>query len=195
MATDQDIADVLVIGGGASGAAFTWSLTQAGIKVVCLEQGGWVPQDAFPTSEPDAQIHWQTDFHPSPNVRGLPEDYPLNESETPISPLMFNAVGGSTIHWGSHIPRFHPSDFRLKTMDGVSDDWPLSYAELEPYYDQKRPDNRRFRVARRPSISSQGGAALPSFVYSPRRGVTGQGVRKARLALVVVRHRSFVRPV
>ena len=136
MATDRDIADVLVIGAGASGAAFTWSMSQAGIKVVCLEQGGWVPPDAFPTSEPDAQIHWQTDFHPNPNVRGLPEDYPLNESETPISPLMFNAVGGSTIHWGSHIPRFHPSDFRLQTVDGVADDWPLSYAELEPYYDQ-----------------------------------------------------------
>ncbi|CAI8043705.1 3-oxoadipyl-CoA/3-oxo-5,6-dehydrosuberyl-CoA thiolase [Geodia barretti] len=61
-----------------------------------LEQGGWVPLDAFPTSEPDAQIRWQTDFHSNPNVRGLPEDYPVNEAETPISPLMYNAVGGST---------------------------------------------------------------------------------------------------
>ena len=125
MATDHDVADVLVIGAGASGAAFTWSLSQAGINVVCLEQGGWVPRDAFPTSEPGAQIHWQTDFHPNPTIRGLPEDYPINETESPISPLMYNAVGG----------RFHPSDFRLKTLDGVADDWPLSYEELEPYYD------------------------------------------------------------
>ena len=115
MVKREDIADVLVIGAGASGSAFTWSLSQAGIRVVCLDQGGWVPLDAYPTSEPDSQLHWQTDFHPNPNVRGLPEDYPVNEDETPIAPLMYNAVGGSTIHWGSHFPRFHPSDFCVKT--------------------------------------------------------------------------------
>ena len=135
MAKINNKADVLVIGAGASGAAFTWSLTQAGIKVVCLEQGGWVPLDAFPTSEPDSLLHWQTDFHPNPNVRRLDEDYPINEDETPISPLMYNAVGGSTIHWGSHFPRFHPSDFRLRTLDRIADDWPMTYAELEPFYD------------------------------------------------------------
>jgi choline dehydrogenase-like flavoprotein len=135
MANSNDIADVLVIGAGASGAAFTWSLSQAGIKVVCLEQGGWVPLNAFPTNQPDTQLHTLSDFHPEPNVRRLPEDYPINDQETPIAPLMYNAVGGSTIHWGSHFPRFHPSDFRVKTLDGVADDWPISYAELEQYYD------------------------------------------------------------
>ena len=136
MGSKHDIADVLVIGAGASGGAFTWSLTQAGVKVVCLEQGGWVPLNAFPVSEPQAQLHWQTDFHPNPNFRGLPEDYPVNEDDTPIAPYMYNAVGGSTIHWGSHFSRFHPSDFRLKSLDGVADDWPMDYFELEPYYDQ-----------------------------------------------------------
>ncbi len=135
MAKGNDIADVLLVGAGASGAAFAWSLSQAGIKVVCLEQGGWVPRNAFPTSEPDAQLHGQTDFHPDPNVRSLLEDYPVNDAETPIAPLMYNAVGGSTIHWGSHFPRFHPSDFRVKTLDGVAADWPLTYEELEPYFD------------------------------------------------------------
>ena len=136
MGSKHDIADVLVIGAGASGGAFTWSLTQAGVKVVCLEQGGWVPLNAFPVNEPQAQLHWQTDFHPNPNFRGLAEDYPVNEDDTPIAPYMYNAVGGSTIHWGSHFPRFHPSDFRLKSLDGVADDWPMDYFELEPYYDQ-----------------------------------------------------------
>ena len=136
MAKNNGIADVLVVGAGASGAAFTWSLAQAGISVVCLEQGGWVPTDAFPVSEATAQLHWQTDFHPDPGFRGLPEDYPINEDETPIAPLMYNAVGGSLIHWGAHFPRFHPSDFRVKTLDGVADDWPISYDELEPYYDE-----------------------------------------------------------
>ena len=136
MAKDEGIADVLVVGAGASGAAFTWSLAQAGINVVCLEQGGWVAEDAFPTSDADAQIHLQTDFHPDPGFRGLPADYPVNEAETPIAPLMYNAVGGSLIHWGAHFPRFHPSDFRVKTLEGVAEDWPVTYEELEPYYDE-----------------------------------------------------------
>jgi choline dehydrogenase-like flavoprotein len=48
---------------------------------------------------------------------------------------MFNAVGGSTHHWTGHFPRFHPSDFRVKTLDGAGADWPISYQDLEPYYD------------------------------------------------------------
>jgi choline dehydrogenase-like flavoprotein len=45
-------------------------------------------------------------------------------------------VGGSTIHYAGFCPRFHPSDFQVKTLDGVAADWPLSYDELEPYYEQ-----------------------------------------------------------
>ena len=135
MVNHEEIPDVLVIGAGASGAAFTWSLAEAGIKVMCLEQGDWVPRDAFPMSESDALLHWQTDFHPDPSVRRLPEDYPVNSVDSPIAPYMYNAVGGSTVHYGSHYPRLHPSDFRVKTLDGVADDWPLTYEELEPYMD------------------------------------------------------------
>lgn len=134
MVNHEEIPDVLVIGAGASGAALCWSLAQSGISVLCLEQGDWVALNAFPTSEADAQVHMQTDFHPEPSVRRLPSDYPVNSQDSPVAPLMYNAVGGSTIHWGSHFPRFHPSDFRVKTLDGVADDWPLTYGELEPYY-------------------------------------------------------------
>jgi choline dehydrogenase-like flavoprotein len=48
---------------------------------------------------------------------------------------MYNAVGGSTIHWSAHFPRFRPSDFRVRSLDGVADDWPIDYAPLEPYFD------------------------------------------------------------
>jgi len=48
---------------------------------------------------------------------------------------MFNGVGGSTVMWSCHLPRFHPSDFRMASLDGVGDDWPVSYDELAPYYD------------------------------------------------------------
>ncbi|HCG90481.1 MAG TPA: choline dehydrogenase [Dehalococcoidia bacterium] len=131
----NNIPDVLVIGAGASGAALTWSLSKSGIKVVCLEQGDWLPFDAFPATLPESPIRWQTDFHPDPNIRNNPADYPINDKNTPIAPLMYNGVGGSTLHYGSHIPRFHPSDFKVKTVDGIADDWPLTYDEIEPYYD------------------------------------------------------------
>jgi choline dehydrogenase-like flavoprotein len=48
MADDRERVEVLVIGAGAAGAAFTWSLSQAGIKVMCLEQGGWVDPKSYP---------------------------------------------------------------------------------------------------------------------------------------------------
>ena len=59
----------------------------------------------------------------------------MQNLESAVTPVMYNAVGGSTIHWGGHFPRLHPSDFRVRTLDGVADDWPLSYQELEPYFD------------------------------------------------------------
>lgn len=135
MANHENIPEVLVIGAGASGAALTWSLAASGISVLCLEQGDWLPRDAFPAAERDALLHWQNDFHPDPSVRRLPADYPVDSSQSPIAPYMYNAVGGSTVHYGSHYPRFHPSDFKVKTVDGVADDWPLTYEELEPYMD------------------------------------------------------------
>ena len=55
-------------------------------------------------------------------------------------PLEFGAnnsgrgVGGSTIHYAGFCPRLHPSDFRVRSLDGVAADWPLSYEDLEPYY-------------------------------------------------------------
>ena len=115
-------ADVLVIGAGASGAAAAWTLALAGRRVTILEQGDWIDPGAYPQHRTDWERFRQTIFNRDPNVRQLPEDYPVDVTETPIDPLMFNAVGGSTIHWTGHFPRFRPSDFRVKTLDGVADD-------------------------------------------------------------------------
>ena len=135
MAKDRDIVDVLVIGAGASGGAFTWSLADAGFDVMCLDQGGWPDALAYPSTQDDWEVHRQTDYNPDPNLRRLPEDYPVNVTGSPLSMLMYNAIGGTTIHWTAHFPRLHPSDFRVRTLDGVADDWPISYRQLEPFYD------------------------------------------------------------
>lgn len=127
--------DVLIVGAGAAGAAVAYSLAEAGFSVVCLEQGGWIDPQAMPHRRLDWELNRLTDFNADPNVRGRPEDYPVNDTASTFTPLMFNAVGGSTIHWSAHVPRYHPSDFRVRSLDGVGDDWPLTYHELEPFYD------------------------------------------------------------
>ena len=128
--------DVLIVGAGASGAAMAWKLATAGFRVTCLEQGGWVAPEEAKTTDPDWEWHRYTDESANPNVRRGPFDYPVDDSDTPIKPLMFNGVGGSTIKWGAHFPRFRPSDFRVRSLDGVADDWPFDYAALEPFYDE-----------------------------------------------------------
>ena len=74
------------------------------------------------------------DFATSPNRRARQTDYPINDANSPIKVVNFNGVGGSTIMYTAHYPRLHPSDFRVRTLDGVADDWPVDYATLEPFF-------------------------------------------------------------
>ena len=129
-------ADVLVIGAGASGAVVARRLAEAGFRVVCLEQGGWCNPSDFPGDKPEFELLIERRWNPDPNVRALPEDYPCENSSTDVAPIMFNAVGGSTIHFGAQWSRMRPSDFRTRSREGVADDWPIGYAELRPYYER-----------------------------------------------------------
>lgn len=126
--------DVLIIGAGASGAAVAWSLAETRMRIVCLEQGGMPNPSDYPTSGRDWEARRNGDFSISPNQRKLPADYPVNDDDSPIKVANFNGVGGSTVLYAAHFPRFHPSDFKVRTLDGVADDWPLDYAALEPFF-------------------------------------------------------------
>jgi len=128
--------DVLIVGAGASGAAAAWRLARSGMSVTCLERGGWVDYGEVPSKRTDWELARQTTHHPNPNVRRNAWDYPVDDTHAAIKPMMYNAVGGSTLHWGAHFPRFRPSDFRVRSLDGVAADWPLDYAELAPFYEE-----------------------------------------------------------
>ena len=128
--------DVLIIGAGASGSAVAYSLAETRMRIVCLEQGGWMNPLDYPSTGRDWEARAWGDMSISPNRRGLAADYPVNDKNSPIAVANFNAVGGSTILYAGHYPRFHPSDFRVRSLDGVADDWPLDYETLAPYYDE-----------------------------------------------------------
>ena len=126
--------DVLIIGSGASGAAVAWSLAETKMRILCLEQGDWMKQSEYPTNGRDFEARLYADYATSPNIRQRDADYPINDDNSPIKVVNFNAVGGSTVMYTAHYPRLHPSDFKVKTLDGVADDWPVDYATLEPFF-------------------------------------------------------------
>ena len=130
----DEIVDVLIIGSGASGAAVAWSLAETRMRILCLEQGDWIKPTEFPTNGRDWEARRFADFDISPNRRGRETDYPINDDNSPMKVANFNGVGGGTVLYTAHFPRMHPSDFRVRTLDGVADDWPVDYWTLEPFF-------------------------------------------------------------
>ncbi|TDD30005.1 GMC family oxidoreductase [Kribbella turkmenica] len=134
MTTFDNTTDVLVIGSGMGGAAVSKRLSDAGIRVTCLEQGDWVHPTQFPHFHDEWEIEKYRSWAFDPNLRQNPEDYPITGL---TSPRLMNVVGGSTVHYAGHWFRYKPVDFRKGTEHGVGGtiDWPISYEDLAPYYD------------------------------------------------------------
>lgn len=128
--------DALIVGAGPAGAVTARELHDAGISVVCLEQGDWpdysLARSGYPDFELGARRHWNWD----PNQRRGAGDYAIDDGESDVTALMYSGVGGSTVLYSGHWERFLPSDFRTRTLDEVGDDWPMSYWNLAPFYDE-----------------------------------------------------------
>ena len=140
IASKPERADICIIGAGATGAAAAKVLTEAGRHVVALEKGPWRTRETFGGDElanvnrynlwPDPQLNPRT-------VRTSVDDQAKVELFCPVPQM----VGGGTVHWQGWLPRFTPEDFRLRSIAGdvpgtTLADWPISYDELEPYYDK-----------------------------------------------------------
>lgn len=126
--------DVAIVGAGASGSAVAWRLAGQGLSVVVFDRGGWWDPDCAPSQAYDWEWQRLGRFSPSPNVRRRADDDPVDDRASAIKVLTVPGVGGATVMWSCHMPRFHPSDFRMHSLDGVGDDWPVTYDELAPYY-------------------------------------------------------------
>jgi len=128
--------EVLIIGAGASGGVVARHLSENGFKVVALEQGGWVNQGELPGIRPEYELLTAQKWSPDPNTRASDADYPVDQTDSQAPVVqMYNGVGGSTILFAAVWPRPTPADFHVKTLDGVADDWPLTYQELLPHYE------------------------------------------------------------
>jgi choline dehydrogenase-like flavoprotein len=137
MSSTSEKTDVLVIGSGAAGGAITKQLADRGVRVICLEQGDWRTPGDYPSSGFDYEAQMRRpQFSFSPNERKRPEDYPVTSAgRDPPEIEMVNGVGGTTVHWNAEFLRLHRSDFRVKTLDGLSENWPIRYEDLLPYYE------------------------------------------------------------
>ncbi len=137
--------DVAIIGSGAGGGMAAYRLTKAGANVVLLEAGAY-----WNAITDGAMLEWP---YESPRRGASTPTRPFGEFDACIGgwslegePYTVAAgqrfdwwrarmLGGRTNHWGRISLRFGPDDFRRKSLDGLGDDWPISYTDLKPYYD------------------------------------------------------------
>lgn len=124
---NNEVLDVVVIGTGAGGAPIISRLAKAGLKVMALEAGKyWNPQREFATDEREQdKIIWHYE-----RLSGGKDPVPFGRNNSGIG------VGGSTLAYTAYTPRPQPDDFKIKSEFGVGADWPISYYDLESYFDE-----------------------------------------------------------
>jgi choline dehydrogenase-like flavoprotein len=119
--------DVCIVGMGASGSVLAAELSKAGMKVVSLDAGPLrEPKRDFASDELEAEkLFWN--------------DPRISTGNNPINLSRSNSgkgVGGSAVHYTAQLLRFHHSDFRTYSEEGVGEDWPIQYEDIAPYYDR-----------------------------------------------------------
>jgi choline dehydrogenase-like flavoprotein len=121
-----DAVDFVIVGIGSAGGVLLQRLAKAGFRVVGIEAGPfWDTERDWVSDEAGShKLYWN--------------DLRITGGKDPITLGANNSgkgVGGGSVHWAAFTPRFHPSDFRVFSQDGVGADWPITYEDLKPYYE------------------------------------------------------------
>ncbi|MBX6341388.1 MAG: GMC family oxidoreductase [Thermomicrobiaceae bacterium] len=166
--------DACIVGTGAGGGVMAQRLARYGFSVVALEAGEWhdSEEDMVSDEAGSARLYW-TDLR----ITGGHDPLELGANNSG------RGVGGSTVHYAAFCPRFHPSDFRVRTLDGVAVDWPIAYEDLEPYYERMEREYPVAGPARWPWGKPHG------YPYAPlQAGTAGQKLIEGcvRLGIPVV---------
>jgi choline dehydrogenase-like flavoprotein len=141
--------DVAIVGSGAGGGQMAYTLTLAGLKCVMLEAGrSYDPATETPmfnrpdqaplggTSTPDKPMgFWDSTIDGGWEVPGEPYTQD-SKNEQQFTWWRARMMGGRTNHWGRISLRNGPYDFKPYSRDGLGFDWPISYEEVEPYYNK-----------------------------------------------------------
>ena len=125
--SDSDEVDLVVVGCGAGGSTLVQRMARRGWRVLGMDAGPFWDPDADWVSDEAGSHHL---YWTEPRVIDGADPVPLGSNNSG------RGVGGSMVHYAGYTPRFHPSDFLTWTQDGVGADWPISYADLRPYYRQ-----------------------------------------------------------
>lgn len=138
--------DFVIIGAGAAGSIVAKELSIAGFQVVVLEQGPYIRPDEF--------VHDELRFKDPYNAPHIgrevltndhslqPNTFRRSESEKAVrqpAVVYGNCVGGGPVHFTANYWRLHEIDFversRWGPIAGTGfSDWPITYADIEPYY-------------------------------------------------------------
>lgn len=134
-------ADVVVVGAGIAGALAAYELARKGIRVIVLDAGPRITRDEILSrfistrTLDNADTYPDYDWAPAPHP-ARPDAYILRDGPFDYRPHYIRAVGGTTWHWNAGYSRLLPTDMQIASAYGLAVDWPISYRELEPYYDQ-----------------------------------------------------------
>ena len=128
MVDTKDMVDVCIVGVGACGGLLAKELAEAGFSVVGLDAG------------PRYNPHLDFENDETEMLKLLWSGRRVTSGQNPINPWSGTGVGGGTLVWCGVTPRFHLNDFQTASVDGVGVDWPLSYIDLSPFYDQVERD-------------------------------------------------------
>jgi choline dehydrogenase-like flavoprotein len=119
--------DMVVVGAGAGGITLAQRLARAGWRVVILEKGPfWDPDRDWVSDEKGSHPIYWTDKR----IIGGNDPIEMGKNNSGVG------VGGSMTHFAGYVPRFHPSDFEVRTRDGVAFDWPISYWDLKESFER-----------------------------------------------------------